>query len=506
MATFEATFASSGSDSGLRSDDRVELSTHAGEGESSMGALILKHMSSILQPITTRILDLEDKAHSHSNMLEASEQRAEKMLGRLEGHDHRLAGLGAELARTAEGLQVTNTNLAEATEKHAQLENDHDITRTLAGRTDNHHKSTVASLGDAQRLHETLDSTVRQIQLALSETNIAHLNINDRIADVRNRLEGLNDRHLDAVKSIQDVKKEEDNTRHALKRFTAAFDKQRKEDARSFSQIDDRTRNLEAGLVETQHQVDTAQKAIKVMKVDLIQVKNDLGGLVGVQQQANQHTQQQDSSRARPNDWQGRIVKIEESFNKLSKTATADKNQTMNVVQALSDGITKNATDLARFNSDLEKADHKFKIQDGRLHKLEASSGDLAAQQAKQRENAERAETELRNQIIAQQRDLTARIDGQAHDLSTTNAELHQTNLRLDAANTNLHTLHQDMVAASGTITKLSSGLDLAHEYFQGVSKGFHDTTKRVVNGQDGMLPPKGGGGAGLTKRTLPLI
>lgn len=476
-------------------------SSKTGEGEhaTNMSQLVQRTMTSILTPLNERVLELEEWCQAQEKSIAELAERSQVAAGRLDGHDQKVAGLGADLARSNEDVKLAHEGLQEAAERHAALENDHDVTRALANRTEAMHKNTAASLGDLQRMQEGLDSQVRQLQLALSETNIAHLNINDRVSELRNRYEGLNDRHLDLVKSVQDLKQADENTRQALKRFTATFDKQRKDDQRSFSQLDDRAKNLEAALIEAQHQSETGQKQGKATKAEVERLKQHLEALVG--QQSGAQNGLQNSSAVGPNDWQGRIGKIEDSLARVSKLTSTDKNQSLNVVQAVSDAMHKSTQDLAKVMGDIESLDKVVKNHDNRIMKLEHTGTELAANQQKMREQADRAEQDLRGQIAAVQRDANSKSDNHSLELAKTNAVLQQTNQRAEAHAGALQSLHSDLSSTNGMVSKLGHSVDLAHEYCQGITKGFHDTHKRVQSGQDGMLPPKSGG-----SRRLPVI
>merc|ERR1740129_2245943 len=133
------------------------------------------------------------------------------------------------------------------------MEKDHETTRNLANRLDAGLRDSVGAVQELQRARDDLDNRVRELQRAVSETNIAHLNINDRMTEFRNRHECLHDRHLELVKSVQEAKQSDENTRQALKRFTATVEKQRKEDSRAMAAFDDRLKNTEECQAEGQH-------------------------------------------------------------------------------------------------------------------------------------------------------------------------------------------------------------------------------------------------------------
>mmetsp|Transcript_72297 Transcript_72297/g.182298 ORF Transcript_72297/g.182298 Transcript_72297/m.182298 type:complete len:501 (-) Transcript_72297:167-1669(-) len=485
-----------------------QLSDQSGEGANSMSTMIQKHMTSILAPLAERVLDLEDAGKHSAGELKELYDRVDKAHTRLDQHDGSLGTLATGLERTKDELRVANENISEAAERHTALEGEHDATRTLTRAIDTSHKGTASTLSDTQRALEDLDNRARQLQMALSETNIAHLNINDRLAEIRNRQEGHNDRHLDLVKIVQEIRQSDENTRQALRRFTSTFDKQRRETERSFAQVDDRTRNFEASLVEMQHSIDGNTKTQKTYKSDLAQIRALLDNYVGGQQRPQQG--KSDSSSATPaRDLQGRVAKVEEAVIKLGKSQTADKNQTLAIVQTLGDAISKNGEEVGKHAQELEGIEKSLKNQDHRLQKGEQKSLELGTRHERLRENLEKCDADLRGLIGTVQREMTAKLDSNWHELSKTNASLSQAGQRIDAQSNGLQSLSGELNNTSDRVAKMGVSLDLAHEYFQGLTKGFQDTHKRVTSGQDGMLPPKGAYGGsrpGSVLKTLPMI
>lgn len=100
-------------------------------------------------------------------------------------HDRSISAIESDLIRTKSDLKRAHELICEASEHHSSLDNDHEITRAIANRLDSGHKSMGSLLADQQRLHEDLEGRCRQVQQGLSETNTAHISINDRLQELR---------------------------------------------------------------------------------------------------------------------------------------------------------------------------------------------------------------------------------------------------------------------------------------------------------------------------------
>jgi len=307
------------------------------------------------------------------------------------------------------------------------------------------------------------------------------------------------------VKSVSTTKQSDENTRQSLKRFSSTFDKQRREEERSFAQLDDRTKNIEISLVELNHNIDSGQRLNKTVKNEMLQVKSQLDNLFGAQRASSSG-----DGVSGPRDLQGRLGKIEDQVNKLDKSFISDKAQTLTIVHTLGDAITKNSEDQALSKADMEAVDKAAKLIGHRLTNAEKRDSELSLRQDQMKDLIGKNSSDLRSYIAQVQKDTETKLTESAHELGRTNVGLMHTGQRLDTTNMGMQSLQGELNATNSTVGQLSVSLDLAHEYFQGVTKGFQDTHKRVIAGQDGMLPPKGGVaprfyGAGATK-TLPVI
>merc|ERR1712064_245490 len=67
-----------------------------------------------------------------------------------------------------------------------------------------------------------------------------------------------------------------------------------------------------------------------------------------------------------------------------------------------------------------------------------------------------------------------------------------QMQTRKDLSNTNSHVqaLNGELGTTCDGVAKIASGLDVANEYLHGLSSGFQDAHRCVMDGQDGLLPP----------------
>eukprot|EP00429_Kryptoperidinium_foliaceum_P102855 CAMPEP_0176259082 /NCGR_PEP_ID=MMETSP0121_2-20121125/38892_1 /TAXON_ID=160619 /ORGANISM="Kryptoperidinium foliaceum, Strain CCMP 1326" /LENGTH=480 /DNA_ID=CAMNT_0017598967 /DNA_START=19 /DNA_END=1457 /DNA_ORIENTATION=+ len=472
-------------------DDAPQLSQMPGEGSGSMASLVQKAMLNILTPFVKRLDDLEEAAAVMVRDIKDAHEKADSATQRLGQHDRSIATLEGDMIRAKSDFKRVHELISEGSEKHTALENDHDATRAMTRRLDAEHKSAASHIADHQRLHEDLDGRCRQLQQALSETNIAHIHINDRHQELRNRVEGLNDRHLDLVKSSQELRQADDAQAAALKRLASGAEKQRRDAERSLAQLDDRSKSLELAVLELQNADDKLAKAVKVAKQDAELHKSLIDQLHGGK----------GDSGPRPADIHARMAKIEEMVGKLATALNTDRSSVQHNLQQLRDAVSQTLAGLAKNTSDCDQVDRAVKDHDRRLQKVDQRCSVAEGQAEKLKDQLARLGSELGNQLGQTQASFQDKLDTQVHELAKLNERISQGGSRTEALQSGLDNVKTEMASTNAAVGKLGQKLDLAHEYVQGMSKGLTDTHRRVHG--DGALTARGSrpgsrGGTGL--------
>jgi len=468
--------------------DDMQLSQNPGEGAGSMSSFVQRAMMNIMAPMVKRIEDLEDTAAYHAYELKDAHDKVESATQRLGHHDRNIGTLEGDMIRTKTELQRAHELICEGSERHASLESDHDATRATTNRLDAGHKSMSSLLADQQRLHEDLDGRCRQLQLMLSETNIAHLNINDKLQEVKNRLEGFSDRHAELVKSAQELKQADEASKAALKRINSQVEKHRRDAERTFLQIDDRSKNMELAVVEVQGIEEKAAKAIKAIRQDVDRNRIIIDQLMGEDGKLGSMSA---TSGPKPSDVQGRVNKMEEMVGKLAGALSSDKSGMLHHFQQLRDTVALTSATAAKNASDYEHLDKAIKSQDHRLYKVEQRCGLMEGRADKLKDQVERQDADFRNQLGNTQASLQSKLDTHAHEQAKTNERINQGSSRVDCLQNSLDNMKLELAGTNSAVGRLGQSLDLAHEYVQGMSKGLNDTPKRV-HGDGVPSPPIG--------------
>lgn len=495
LGTMGTSTAASADDLGREDTPSASL-PNTGGAEYSMKVFIQEHMTSILEPLADHIQELH---HELEGMLEDIRQlngKADKSLEVLGDHDRRLLTLAASIARNSEDLNLTKAGLNDLGEALAVARNGDEEVQAALRRTEGQVQA-LASVGkELRKSMEELEGRNRQLQLQVSESSVLHLGFSDRLSEVKSMYEGLGQRHLDTIKHLQHVKQAEDDTQENLKRHIAASERQRKDDGRSFTLLDQRTKTLETMLIQTDHTQQKQARTIKRISDDMQQCTRAIEEATGGETtraptpQPVQSAQPRDLARSRTEMVGPRVAKLEESLTNLERAQATDRNTVLSSLTGLRELVEKNTADISRNTSNLESTTQAERMLERRVHKLEEWAQEVDKKQHDVQRQADKTDHDVRP-LFGAVKELENKIDQLqiVDDLASRRQDGLEKELQATAEA--MEQLEGELDATNSVVTKIGTRLELAHEYFQGLGKGFQDTHKKVCTGSDGMMPPR---------------
>lgn len=470
-------------------DDYGKYLVHTGEGEYTMKIFIQEHMTSILHPLAERVTDLQRSVAKIEGHLSHTDEALERNSDQLNLVGSQLATQDSRLARVIEDVHISKKEIGDLINKQVSQENVLDGLGVHIRKVEGLVDANQSFANDLQRSFEEIDGRVRQMQFTLSEQNILHLSFSDRLNELRGFYDSLNDRHLATMKNLQEVKQADENTRNTLKRHIQGYEKQKKDDLRSLQLLDDRTKALEVMLLEVSHKVETQGKTLRSYSLKHEQVLRDIEEAADM---GGRRDSQQKLQRTPTEMFSTRIQRVEENIASISRKEVSDMQNLNGRLNDISDQVTKNTSDIERDHCEIDGLAKHFKILDDRMVRVEDKSVIAERTIEHLEKQASQTEQDVRHQGNLH-RDLHAHVQLQDIDLEKTKNHLSKTNQDLEFTSTTLSDVRHDLNSAVAAIEKTNSRMELAHEYLQGVSKGFQDAHKRVMIGSDGMIQPKSG-------------
>mmetsp|Transcript_37568 Transcript_37568/g.69949 ORF Transcript_37568/g.69949 Transcript_37568/m.69949 type:complete len:514 (-) Transcript_37568:89-1630(-) len=458
---------------------------NTGEGEHNMKIFIQEHMTSILQPLAERVNEITRNMERAQEDMNIMNDRVDRNTEHLHDHDQKMFGLNQGVNRIQEDMKLARTEREDISNKQVSQESALD---SLAAAVRNHEGQLGANNSvqrDFEKSMEDVDSRLRQLQLSLSEQNILHLAFSDRLNENRSLIEGLNDRHLEAMKALQQCKQSDENTRTTLKRHINASDRQKKDDLRSMQMLDDRTKAVEAMFLDLSQKVELQGKTVRTSSLQLKQMMADMEQVTGVQ---SDHSQ--DRGRSPTELLAVRMQRCEEGLSAVGKKEATDVHSMRIQIKDLQDQMGLSRTEIAKGKAGIDALEKAVRGHNDRLGKDEDRLMGHDTAVARLSKQAGQAHADIQN-LTTLERDLVSQLHMQASEIKKTNSHIAKTNEDLDHTNRDLSDVREDLGGAHSKLAATAHSMELAHEYLQGLAKGFQDTHKRVSIGADGMIQPK---------------
>jgi len=313
--------------------------------------------------------------------------------------------------------------------------------------------------------------------------------VNSSITELRDFHEGLNHRQLDTVQTIQEMKRNHEATSETLNKLAKVSEQRHKDNSRTFTCLSEHINSLEAMLGDTNRNLQKQADSVRSVDSEVQRLKTACAQFSELQHLKLGQTDLA-GLLASQND---RTTKLEQdlgSYRRLNGTEMDKLASRTQDLEALLDSTTANFTTL---KSTVDSHDERLGQSEGRLGA------------------AEGAHKKLSDQVVAAERQLRtlnsllegalSKLDVHSTELERISSGLNQNQKSLDATRGQVEHMRTELRGTMEAITKLSSRMDLCHNYFQGLSKGFQDTHRQVAKGESGMLQPK----STLTG-TLPVI
>jgi len=474
----------------------VTMLPSSGDGENSMKLFMMEHLTFILQPLSETITEVQNSLKRIRDDTAHATSIAERNMEHISAHEQKLILLGAGLSRVNDDITNQRKETAVALEKFVTLEGEVDLTNVSLTKMEAYVKATANAGHDLPQMVDDFDLRIRQAELTVSEMNVFAMAFTDRLHEMRNLHDGLDNRHLQTVVALQELKKSEENTRTVVQRQVATRDSIKKDVERSVTLLEDRLKVAEEMVLESKQKTQETAKGLKAMEEGLQGVLGEVGEVANVQQGLNATTKDRQSPEPAKQDqspaerFGSRMGKIEESISQINRNAAFEKDAQTKWQKEVDEMINKCVIDMRDKSLNMEAATETAKGNENRSLRNEGRITMAESNIEKVMKLAEKGIEDA--QILIQPfRELTYTVDLQKFEIEKVNQHVARVEEEIPPLSEEIEVLNRYVVDMQGVVSKIGMRLELAHEYMQGVSKGVQDTQKRVSAGLDGMMPPK---------------
>lgn len=469
---------------------RCKPSPNFGEGTASMQKFVMQHMTSILHPMSQHVKELQEYTEELAKDLKLVGSKVEENRSKLDNHSVMLSKGHEELRSKAgelEGLREEYQNLHD---KQIIIESDTKSVKEAVGTMEERLSKSI----DVQHvLHKSMDDTkseMHELGLKLWKTSALAEKIQAGLSELTESHTGLHERHLGLARSSQQVTKICEGTQNGLAKLTPKFEHHRKEMSNGIASLNERSTCLEKMLLDVRNQLGSYDQQaastrgiIEAMQTSLGGVQCEVGKLTGGQGKDNKN-KKEDSIIAR-------LQAAEQGLDKISQNVEYVTTSVLGTVHNLKRDLDDSTVIIASHQSNILELSSKAERHGNEILSTKSRTDELELKEATLSKRANDVDDSV-SQLVAFQRSSARQLDLHTLELERAQVDRHQMGKKIEGVAESVHSVSTDLGATNDGVARISSRLDLAHEYFDGLNKGLQETHKQVLTGQSGMLPPKG--------------
>jgi len=457
-----------------------------------MLAFFQQHLSSILQPFADHVDDLHRAVGQLAERQAEAESRADGAHSVLEQHTSQVGDLQDEQRRAAESRARLQKAVDRGDAARMHLEQDVERMKAQFGVSDEDRRSLVANLAEVREDLGESRCKVDQLQsatLAL-QTKLAENFDEAAIDQLRKSIYSLDQAHESTCARLQAAKREGEDTSRTLEAFRRSYEQDRQKDAQHSDEVGRSLSELGAHLKETNRRSQTNADHLKTTSKIVAPMKARLDRLDGTAQALQ--AQGEEAARQRADistQVQGAVKDLDALTLRCGKM-----DEHVKKISDIQEGMSRITERVNKAHSSLAIVNRLVESQAEQAQKAETRSIALEGGHLKLRERTQRLEEkvsefesaygDLRGQRSAMEGTIGRRLQDIDARMQKSAVEHSDTAARVKA-------LEGDMSATRQQVQKQGAGVDLAHEYFQGMTSGLRETHRSVAVDNE-MLPPKG--------------
>lgn len=493
----------------------AHVSEDSGMGADSMSSFIHRHLASILKPFAEQLDELRSVTDQLRQDLDDTTSRANNNSQGVHETRAQIKSVRADLElskRQADAVKEGHdSRLEELSNRCVMLRSD---VQKITDLEHQHHRTYSAVL-DLQQANQATRLDVNRL---ISDMKDADGRLAEQYSTTLDKLQseisGLDRSHQSMAQALTKIEKQEEKHRDDLDVFLEGHRRQRRRDEKTL-------KDTNASLASLSNRLDTLDARLKTQASYASAVKEDLSTLERRHGQTMRMQTVQERQQTESNERQA-------SFKQQLEVARADL---LNVMQIL--GLTEGSANLVESVKTLFKTtedqgaslqEHQRSTEqslqshqeqltagvqradelDGCLQEIQESRKQVEARIAErvqfverliqgneekskeefERMAAEAAEREKRDEQYVQ------KFEQQAAHNQRTSEQLQNLEGDLETTGVRVHRLEGRASSTEERVSKLGGSMDLTQEYWKGLTRGFHETHRRVAVDRD-MLSPR---------------
>eukprot|EP00927_Polykrikos_kofoidii_P001254 TRINITY_DN10453_c0_g1_i1.p1 TRINITY_DN10453_c0_g1~~TRINITY_DN10453_c0_g1_i1.p1 ORF type:complete len:521 (-),score=128.09 TRINITY_DN10453_c0_g1_i1:263-1780(-) len=469
----------------------MEISGQSGQGERSMQEFVHLHIKSILAPFAEHLDELHKAVDDLTSELSNTNTQVTENTEAIDRHSGFISGLRADLSKTQRELVETGIRLETCIKEKAALEADHEDTKKYVREVDLKIPPLNQAVFVLQQRSDGHDLSIGTLNanLARTDENIKEY-LQPSIDRLGVRVEGLDKAEQATARLLDSTKTFGEATYHQLQSLTAACEEQKRREEEGLRHVHRGLVDLGSQLKESDARVQSNAEHLKTMQKMSKALKSQLEDTINAHYAMDKRHDETVRNVSCLAEQGSRLIAAVDRLQQQAK----DAEQVARNVVGLSKQVSLDSGNINVLQKTSKNHGEQLcamrKQEDIMMQDIEAIQRLFAGLQASLSGNSHEKEKD-KDRTFGGFKDLAKRIDSHAQEISNTAQLVEISSGDLQKMFQRVQTLEFQNMAMNDKIAKLSSGMDLNAEYWNGLSKGFKETQRKVAV-ENEMLPTKG--------------
>jgi chromosome segregation ATPase len=471
-------------------------SSNIGDDRGEMQSFVHRHLLSLLQPLTDHVRELTAQVNTMRGDLLDNVVRIDKKLAVFDGHDRRMSDLTADVAQANVKVGKMHTELSKETERVARSSRER--TESAGAKTDAHLQDMALRLAELQKACGPIDLALPKLERRVTEVAEFAANMCNDISTIKVSFEGMHHEHLGLSQRLELTKQLASDSASSLSEATYSLGRQQMEAKKHREELHglvqenvDSIRELNQAQKTQIGRLEAAEAVTKAVQHGFNELKSSMGMMEETLNSAGENDDEErdaevEKIRAGVGTMIERMERLEGTVAtvRVSHTELSDRVAVIDTVAATETQRLSDTASLARDTTELQQ------ILAAQVHDAQRRICSQEAGQEKLVERADLADADVRC-MDATQKETLRTVAADKLEIDKTIARVQGNERALIDTNANLSHLATELGVAKEVVAKLVPRLELAHEYLQGVGKGFQEAHQCIAEGKDGMFRPK---------------
>jgi len=388
-------------------------------------------------------------------------------------------------------LERSQSDLAQTHREKERLHGDHEVTKQDLSKVAGNLRTSNVLLKALQQKIEDLDGDVRTLQMGATKMGRNLLEQTEKVAHAREFSEGLNSRHLELVKDVGDLAKSHGDTDSTLRKLMRTCDNADAALQTELARLRDHLESLENRLGKTQQNVQETTDNLKLTDTGLRLLRTSLDHDEGSSKKVDSLHMWRDSASTNLKETMATVTKLETALAAVQNITNSDKESFDHMLKNLESKVLINSGKIEKLNTSVQSQGEQLKKNELAIVRVQKGVDGLA-------EQADMLHADQKG-LRAAQTEVAYKMEMQRLSLSKAQADLQQTGREIETTTKHLFSLKDSLTETNVNMSKMGNRYDTCTRNILGMSKGFQDISRHVVQGEHGLLAPK-------TARRLPDI